>query len=101
MTSQPIWVEISCSRSMARFLPTPSWKAVVEVHDAQKMEQTLESVTDFIRTMVAQDKDQDKDKSLKGLQIESSEVDSQRFYAIRNLGTRDHHCSSTPLRTVT
>ena len=69
-------------------LPTPSWKAVVEVHDAQKMEQTLESVTDFIRTMIAQDKDKDKDKSLKGLQIESSEVDSQRYYAIRNLGTQ-------------
>jgi len=69
-------------------LPTPSWKAVVEVHDAQKMERTLESVTDFIRTMIAQDKDRDKDKSLKGLQIESSEVDSHRYYAIRNLGTQ-------------
>lgn len=69
-------------------LPTPSWKAVVEVHDAQKLEQTLESVTTFIRTKVAEEKDQDKDKSFKGLEIESSEVDSQRFYAIRNLGTQ-------------
>ena len=67
-------------------LPTPSWKAVVEVHDAQKMEQTLESATAFLRSMVAQDKDKDKD--FKGLQIDSSDVDSQRYYAIRNLGTQ-------------
>lgn len=69
-------------------LPTPSWKAVIEVHDAQKMEQTLESVTDFIRTKVAEGKDPNKDKSLTGLEIESSEVNSQHFYAIRNLGTQ-------------
>ena len=74
-------------------LPTPSWKAVVEVHDAQKMEQTLESVTDFIRTMVAQDKDQDKDKSLKGLQ---DRIQRSRFAALlchSQLGHADHHCA--------
>jgi hypothetical protein len=71
-------------------LPTPSWKAVVEVHDAQKLEQTLESVTSFIRTQVAQNSDQGKDKEpgFKGLQIEPSDVASQRYYAIRNLSTQ-------------
>jgi len=71
-------------------LPTPSWKAVVEVHDAQKMEQTLESVTGFIQTRVARnsDKSKDSENNFKGLQIESSDVDSQRFYAIRNLSSQ-------------
>ena len=69
-------------------LPTPSWKAVVEVHDAQKLEQTLESITGFIRTMAAQNSIKTPDSSFKGLQIEASEVASQRYYALRNIGTQ-------------
>ena len=30
-------------------LPTPSWKAVIEVHDAQRLEQTLEHLSEFVR----------------------------------------------------
>jgi ferric-dicitrate binding protein FerR (iron transport regulator) len=72
-------------------LPTPSWKAVVEIHDAQKLEQTLESLTGFIRTMATQDNARNKSqgKGFQGLQIESSDVGSQRYYAIRDLGTQN------------
>jgi ferric-dicitrate binding protein FerR (iron transport regulator) len=72
-------------------LPTPSWKAVVEIHDAQKLEQTLESLTGFIRNMAKQNMSEDKGqrKGFQGLQIESSDVGPQRYYAIRDLSSQN------------
>jgi hypothetical protein len=59
-------------------LPTPSWKAVIEVHDSQRLENTLERLT-----KVSHDQAQGKD--VHNIAIESSEVDGQRFYSIRDL----------------
>lgn len=73
-------------------LPTPSWKAVIEVRDTQKLEQTIESATAFTRSISVQDKSrgngQDKKEDFRGLQIEPSDLDAQRYYAVRNIATQ-------------
>jgi len=69
-------------------LPTPSWKAVVEIRDSQKMEQTIESIAAFLGTMVAQNSDKSQANGFKGMQIEPSDVDSQRYYAVKNLSSQ-------------
>jgi hypothetical protein len=58
-------------------LPTPAWKAVIEVNDADRLEMTLERLTQAIQAQ-AQGKSH-------GVAIESSEVGGQRFYSVRDL----------------
>jgi hypothetical protein len=59
-------------------LPTPSWKAVIEVHDSARLEQTLERLTESIRN-------QNQSKGSHVVAIESSEAGGQRFYSIHDL----------------
>jgi hypothetical protein len=59
-------------------LPTPSWKAVIEVHDSERLEQALERMTASIRN-------QAHGKQAHSIAIESSDVGGQRFYSINDL----------------
>jgi hypothetical protein len=59
-------------------LPTPSWKAVIEVHDSAKLERTLEQLTQSIR-------EQFKGKNAHAVTIEPSEAGGQRFYSVQDL----------------
>ena len=56
-------------------LPTPSWKAVIEVNDSERLEQTLEKLTETIRN-------QAQGKPSHSIVIQSSDVAGQRFYAV-------------------
>jgi hypothetical protein len=56
-------------------LPTPSWKAVIEVNDSQRLEQTLEKLTAAIRGM-------SQGNAAHSIIIQSSDVAGQRFYSI-------------------
>ena len=58
-------------------LPTPSWKAVVEVHDAGQVQQALERLAQLIDNQPHGDK-------FHPVSIDSSVANSQRFYAIRD-----------------
>ena len=59
-------------------LPTPSWKAVIEVHDSQRLEQTLERLAETIRN-------QAHAEGAHAVAIESSQVGAQQFYSIHDL----------------
>ena len=59
-------------------LPTPSWKAVIEVHDSQRLEQTLEQLTKVIHG-------QAHDPRAHDITIEPTQINDQRFYAVRDL----------------
>lgn len=59
-------------------LPTPSWKAVIEVNDPDQLESTLERLTKSLNQM-------GQDKKPHNLAIETSNVDAQRFYSVREL----------------
>jgi hypothetical protein len=63
-------------------LPTPSWKMVVEINDANRLENTLERLNQAIAN-------QPHGKDFHQISIEPSEVDGQRFFALRdgNSGT--------------
>jgi len=56
-------------------LPTPSWKAVIEVNDSEHLEQTLEKLTEAIRGM-------SQGKPAHSIVIQSADVAGQRFYSI-------------------
>jgi hypothetical protein len=58
-------------------LPTPSWKAVIEVHDSAKLEQTLERLTKSIRDMT-------QSNGAHSIVIESSDAGGQRFYSVKD-----------------
>lgn len=58
-------------------LPTPSWKAVIEVHDSAKLEQTLERLTKSIRDMT-------QGNGAHSIVIESSDAGGQRFYSVKD-----------------
>jgi hypothetical protein len=59
-------------------LPTPSWKAVIEVHDPQRLENTLERLTQSLN-------DQAQGTKRDAVAIESSEIGAQRFYSLLDL----------------
>jgi hypothetical protein len=61
-------------------LPTPSWKAVIEVHDTARLEQTLERLTKSISNL-------NQGKGSHVIAIESSQVDGQSFYSLHDLTT--------------
>ena len=63
-------------------LPTPSWKAVIEVHNTAALEQTFEKLAQVTQTIAAQ-----KGGSFKGITIQSSTANNQTFYGILNLAT--------------
>ncbi len=59
-------------------LPTPSWKAVIEVNNPQRLENTLERLAQSLR-------DQAQGTQSHPLAIESSQVGAQRFYSVQDL----------------
>jgi hypothetical protein len=59
-------------------LPTPSWKAVIEVNDSAQLEQSLERLTVSIRNL-------SQSSGSHAVQIESSEAGGQQFYSIHDL----------------
>jgi len=61
-------------------LPTPSWKAVIEVRDSEKLESALERLTESVRQ-------QAQGKNAHAVTIESSQIGDQRFYAVHDLTT--------------
>jgi len=61
-------------------LPTPSWKAVIEVNNSARLEQTLERLTESMRNLP-------QDKEPHGVAIESSDAGGQRFYSMRDVTT--------------
>jgi chaperone required for assembly of F1-ATPase len=61
-------------------LPTPSWKAVIEVNNSQLLEQTLEKLADALRS-------QTKGNNAHSIVIESADVSGQRFYSLQDTST--------------
>ena len=59
-------------------LPTPSWKAVIEVRDPQRLEHTLEQLAQSIRGEA-------RSKNAPDIVIESTQVGAQRVYAVHDL----------------
>jgi hypothetical protein len=59
-------------------LPTPSWKAVIEVRDSQRLEQTLEQLTQSIHSGA-------HGKNAPDIVIETSQVGAQHFYSLHDL----------------
>jgi len=57
-------------------LPTPSWKAVIEVHDSARLENTLERLTQSINQLARGEK-------AHSITIESAQVGAQSFYSLR------------------
>ncbi|MGA9668500.1 MAG: DUF3352 domain-containing protein, partial [Terracidiphilus sp.] len=60
-------------------LPTPSWKAVIEVHDSARLEQTLERLTESIRNLTQ------GNAAAHVVAIESSDAGGQQFYSVHDL----------------
>jgi len=58
-------------------LPTPSWKAVIEVRNPEQLESTLERLTHSVNNMM-------QGKNQHSVAIDSSEAGGQRFYAIHD-----------------
>jgi hypothetical protein len=61
-------------------LPTPSWKAVIEVHDSARLEQTLERLTESISNL-------NQGNGSHAIAIESSQAGGQSFYSLHDLTT--------------
>jgi hypothetical protein len=61
-------------------LPTPSWKAVIEVNDSDRLEQTLERLADAIRKQTSAD-------AKHSIEIEASDSGGQRYYSIHDTVT--------------
>jgi FecR-like protein/putative zinc finger protein len=59
-------------------LPTPSWKAVIEVRDGHRLEQTLEQLAQSIRSGA-------HGKNAPDIVIETSQVGAQPFYSLHDL----------------
>jgi hypothetical protein len=57
-------------------LPTPSWKAVIEVRNPEQLESTLERLTQSINNL--------HEKGEHSVAIDSSEIGAQRYYAVHD-----------------
>jgi len=57
-------------------LPTPSWKAVIEVRNPEQLESTLERLTQSITNL--------HEKGEHSVAIDSSEIGAQRYYAVHD-----------------
>ena len=64
-------------------LPTPAWKAVIEVHNADKIEAALERLAQASQAL----HNQDQTKPSAGVAIQSSESGDQRYYSVVALST--------------
>ncbi|MGA2171324.1 MAG: hypothetical protein ABSG62_24330, partial [Terracidiphilus sp.] len=60
--------------------PTPSWKAVIEVNDSDRLEQALERMTAAIRQ-------QANANAAHSITIEPSDADGQRYYSVHDTVT--------------
>ena len=58
-------------------LPTPSWKAVIEVRDPERLENTLERLAQSVSNL-------GNGNGAHSIAIESSEIGGQRFYAVHD-----------------
>jgi hypothetical protein len=61
-------------------LPTPSWKAVIEVNDSDRLEQALERMTAAIRN-------QANANAAHSITIEPSDAGGQRYYSLHDTVT--------------
>jgi hypothetical protein len=61
-------------------LPTPSWKAVIEVNDSNRLEQGLERLTEAIRKLA-------NPSAKHSITIEASDNAGQRYYSIHDTVT--------------
>jgi len=61
-------------------LPTPSWKAVIEVNNSTLLEYTLEKLVEAINGQV-----RSEGQKAHQVAIEPSDADGQRFYAVRDV----------------
>lgn len=68
-------------------LPTPSWKAVIEVNNSEQLEQTLEKLTQSINSLTANMVQQPNSKAVHQIGIDSTMVGTQRFYSLHDLTT--------------
>jgi hypothetical protein len=59
-------------------LPTPSWKAVIEVYDSERLEHTIERLTESIRNL-------NQGKGSHVVAIETSEAGGQIYYSVHDL----------------
>ena len=66
-------------------LPTPSWRAVIEVRDSGRLEATLEQLAQAIRNHV-QSSDT-KGKDAHGITIDSSQAGGQTFHVVHDSAT--------------
>ena len=57
-------------------LPTPSWKAVIEVRNPEQLESTLERLTQSIDNL--------NEKGAHVVAIDSTEIGTQRYYAVHD-----------------
>jgi len=64
-------------------LPTPSWKAVIEVNNAAQMESTLERLVQDINAH--EQAPQEQGQKAHQVAIDPSDVGGQRFYAVRDV----------------
>lgn len=58
-------------------LPTPSWKAVIEVRDPEQLENTLERLTQSVSNM-------GREKGAHSVVIEPSVIGEQHYYAVQD-----------------
>ena len=56
-------------------LPTPAWKLVIEVHDAQKLAASLQTLVDSFNREAQQ-------QGKPGLELKSEDVNGQRYYTV-------------------
>jgi hypothetical protein len=69
-------------------LPTPSWKAVIEVRNSNRLEQTIEQLAKLSQSIREQDRNQKGEmKSSHAMAIETTQVGTQRFYTVKDTGT--------------
>ena len=61
-------------------LPTPSWKAVIEVNNSDRLEQTLETITAAVRQLGPANPPH-------SITIESSDADGRRYYSVQDTAT--------------
>jgi len=61
-------------------LPTPSWKAVIEVNDSARLEQTLEHLAALSNNFA-------NGQHPHHISIDSTTVDGQRYYSVHDSGT--------------
>lgn len=65
-------------------LPTPRWKAVVEVYDPATLQSTIGKLVDSFNREAASSSSSSSSSSMGSLQLTQQQVGSQTYYTIRN-----------------